>query len=129
MSPDDTIYALSTVPGRSAIAVVRVSGSRAHDSILTLTGSSDLPPARMLVKRRLVDVSGETIDEAMLVRFDGPGSYTGENSVEYHIHGGVSVASGQRRQGILQACTARFFSLFEQQTYIAIIALHNLKHI
>lgn len=93
MSATDTIYALSTVPGRSAIAVVRVSGSRAHDSIVRLTDSTELPPARQLVRRRLQASDGEVIDEAMLVRFDAPATYTGENTVEYQIHGGVSVAS------------------------------------
>jgi len=93
MTHTDTIYALSTVPGRSAIAVVRVSGPDAHDTILSLTREGELPPARMLVRRRLYDGDDSIIDDAMVVRFDAPASYTGENSVEYQIHGGISVAS------------------------------------
>ncbi|MEQ9490002.1 MAG: tRNA uridine-5-carboxymethylaminomethyl(34) synthesis GTPase MnmE [Alphaproteobacteria bacterium] len=92
MTATDTIYALSTVPGRSAIAVVRVSGPQAHQSLQALSDEAGLPPARLLARRRLIAPDGTMIDEAMVVRFDAPASYTGENIVEYQIHGGVSVA-------------------------------------
>lgn len=93
MTATDTIYALSTVPGRSAIAVVRVSGPAAHRSLLLLSGEVAIPPVRHLSRRRLLTSDGAIIDDAMVVRFDAPASYTGENSVEYQIHGGISVAS------------------------------------
>lgn len=93
MITTDTIYALSTVPGRSAIAVVRVSGPAAHQSLQSLTGDVALPPVRHLLRRRLLASDAAIIDDAMVVRFDAPASYTGENSVEYQIHGGISVAS------------------------------------
>ncbi len=97
MNSIDTIYALSTVPGRSAIAVVRVSGPRAHHALQAVSDEADLPPARQLARRRLIAPDGAMIDEAMVVRFDAPASYTGENIVEYQLHGGVSVADALLR--------------------------------
>ena len=87
---DATIYALSTGRPPAAIAIVRVSGAGAHEAARRIGG--DLPPARQAVLRRLSDPStGELIDEALVLRFDGPASATGENIVEFHCHGGRAV--------------------------------------
>ena len=87
---DATIYALSTGRPPAAIAIVRVSGAGAHEAARRIGG--DLPPARQAVLRRLTDPStGELIDEALVLRFDGPASATGENIVEFHCHGGRAV--------------------------------------
>lgn len=92
MAAHDTIYALSTAPGRGAVAVIRVSGPDAHDSLSALIPDQVLPKARQAVVRLLVR-PGTTapIDAALILRFDGPASFTGENVVEYHLHGGWSV--------------------------------------
>ena len=90
MSPNDTIYALASGRPPAAIAVVRISGPRAHEAATKLAGR--LPPPRQASLRTLVDPSsGLPLDEALIIRFDGPGSATGEDVVELHCHGGKAV--------------------------------------
>lgn len=88
----DTIYALATGAGRAGIAVVRVSGPQALESLRALCGSASLPQAR---HTKLVTLknpeTGQIIDEAVVILFHAPRSYTGEDVVEYHIHGGKAV--------------------------------------
>ena len=83
----DTIYAPSTGRPPAAIAIVRVSGPKAHEAAVKLGGG--LPRARQASLRPLIDPSsGILIDEALVLRFDAPGTATGENIVEFHCHGG-----------------------------------------
>ncbi|MEQ8698154.1 MAG: tRNA uridine-5-carboxymethylaminomethyl(34) synthesis GTPase MnmE [Bauldia litoralis] len=90
----DTIFALSSGRGRAGIAVVRVSGPRARGSIEALTGRPP-GPARRAALRRLSDpVSGDVLDQALVLWFPGPESVTGEDVAEYHIHGGPAVQEG-----------------------------------
>lgn len=86
----DTIFALATPPGRSGVAVIRVSGPAALDCATAL-GARTLA-AKVARLRRLVDpVSGEAIDQALVLRFDAPASFTGEDVVELQLHGGPAV--------------------------------------
>ncbi|MDA7689132.1 tRNA uridine-5-carboxymethylaminomethyl(34) synthesis GTPase MnmE [Candidatus Pelagibacter sp.] len=86
-----TIYALSTGPGVSGIAVVRVSGSQTSLVIETLTGKA-LPKARLATLRKIKKINtSELIDEAIILWFPGPQSYTGEDMAEFHIHGSKAV--------------------------------------
>lgn len=86
----DTIFALSSGRPPAAVAVIRVSGLKAHDAGRLFAGP--LPEARSVALRELKDpVSGEVLDEALVLRFDGPASATGEDSVELHCHGGRAV--------------------------------------
>ena len=83
-----TVFALSTAPGRSAIAVFRVTGPRAADALELLTGLAAPEPRRAVrVEIREPD-SGEILDDGLAIRFAAPASYTGEELVELHIHGG-----------------------------------------
>ena len=92
----DTIYALSSGRPPAAIAVVRVSGPLAHGAATRMAGQ--LPDARHAAVRELRDpVSGERLDEALVLRFDGPASSTGEDSVEFHCHGGRAVVDAVLR--------------------------------
>ena len=86
-----TIYALSTGPGVSGIAIIRVSGEDTSKVIKYLTGGQ-LPKARIatLCKIQNIDTS-ELIDEGIILWFPGPQSYTGEDMAEIHIHGGKAV--------------------------------------
>ncbi len=87
----DTIYAPATSPGRSSVAIVRVSGANAAKSLRQLTGRESHAP-RMATLSMLADpAAGELIDHAVVVYFQGPKSYTGEDVVEYHLHGGKAV--------------------------------------
>lgn len=84
-----TIFALATAPGRGAVAVVRVSGPGAREALLALTGAC--PKPRRASVRTLKSSKGEVIDRALVLWMPGPGSYTGEDSAEFHVHGGVAV--------------------------------------
>lgn len=85
----DTICALATAPGRAAVAVVRISGPDTRP-ILARLGARNLRDRRASL-RRLVGPGGETLDHALTLWFPGPGSYTGEDSGELHLHGGAAV--------------------------------------
>lgn len=87
--PAETIFALSSGAPPAAIAVIRVSGPGAHGAGEALAGS--LPPARKAAVRALRDGAGQLLDEALVLRFDGPASSTGEDLVEFHCHGGRAV--------------------------------------
>jgi tRNA modification GTPase len=85
----DTIYALSSGRPPAAIAVIRISGPGAHGAGRTLAGS--LPNARTAAVRELRGRDGDVLDEALVLRFDGPASATGEDLLELHCHGGRAV--------------------------------------
>ena len=85
----DTIFALSSGRPPAAVSIIRVSGPRAHNAGRQLAGS--LPEARHAAVRTLRDAEGEVLDEALVLRFDGPASSTGENIVEFQCHGGRAV--------------------------------------
>ena len=86
----DTIFALSSGRPPAAISVIRISGLAALDAATRLAGA--LPEPRMAAVRELRDPSsGELLDEALVLRFDGPASSTGENIVEFQCHGGRAV--------------------------------------
>ncbi|MBA4807315.1 tRNA uridine-5-carboxymethylaminomethyl(34) synthesis GTPase MnmE [Brevundimonas sp.] len=84
----DTIFALATPPGRGAIAVLRLSGP-AVEQTLTALGATRLKP-RMASVRDLAH-DGVRIDQALVLRFVAPHSYTGEDCAELHLHGGRAV--------------------------------------
>jgi tRNA modification GTPase len=85
--PPDTIYALSTAPGRAGVAVIRVSGPDSARALEVLTGCA-LPAPRLATRARLRSADGSPIDEALVLRFVAPSSFTGEDVSEFHIHGG-----------------------------------------
>lgn len=93
-SPDaSTIFAVSSGQGRAGVAVVRVSGPQAQAAVQALAGA--LPPPRQAMVRRLRDpASGETLDRALVLFFEGPASFTGEDMAEFHVHGGAAVLQG-----------------------------------
>ena len=86
-----TIYALSTGPGVSGVAIIRISGPQASNIIKSLT-SKKIPPPRVATLRKINNINtSELIDEGIIIWFPGPHSYTGEDMAEIHIHGGKSV--------------------------------------
>jgi tRNA modification GTPase len=84
----DTIFALATAPGRAAVAVVRVSGPGTLSIVEALCGRA--PKPRLAALRKLRH-QGVELDEALVLSFQGPASYTGEDSAEFHVHGGRAV--------------------------------------
>ena len=86
-----TIYALSSGPGISGVAVIRVSGKETISVIKALT-SKDLPRPRLATLRKINNSNTfELIDEGIILWFPGPQSYTGEDMVEFHVHGSKAV--------------------------------------
>ena len=84
----DTIFALATPPGRGAIAILRLSGP-GTGAALTALGAGGLKP-RVATLRDLAH-KGRAIDQALVLRFPAPNSYTGEDCAELHLHGGRAV--------------------------------------
>lgn len=92
MAGKDTIYALASAPGRGGVAVLRVSGDKAWDSLRILGGKlSKLSPRQAMLTKLYDPVSRETIDHALLLPFKAPASFTGEDVLEYHLHGGPAI--------------------------------------
>jgi tRNA modification GTPase len=86
-----TIYALSTGPGISGVAIIRLSGKDSLNVIKALT-HKDLPPPRNVALRKIFKPnSKDLIDEGLIMWFAGPESYTGEDMAEIHIHGSKAV--------------------------------------
>lgn len=89
MNATGTIFALASGAGRGAVAVMRLSGP---DTGAILAGIADgVPQPRRASLRRLRAPDGEPLDEALVLWFPAPGSYTGEDSAELHLHGGSAV--------------------------------------
>lgn len=87
----DTIFAEATAPGRAGVAVIRVSGPRAWDSVQKIAGS--VPHPRTASLRILRDESGSILDEALVLVFEEGSSFTGEYSAEFQIHGSRAVVN------------------------------------
>jgi len=86
-----TIYALSSGPGLSGIAVIRVSGSKAKKVITELT-KGKFPEPRIATLKKINNINtNELIDEGIIIWFPGPESYTGEDLAEFHVHGSRAV--------------------------------------
>ncbi len=86
-----TIYALSSGPGLSGIAVIRISGSQVKE-IIKLTTNGNLPKPRQATLKKFTKINkSELIDEGILIWFPGPESYTGEDMAEIHVHGSIAV--------------------------------------
>ncbi|MEX1233661.1 MAG: tRNA uridine-5-carboxymethylaminomethyl(34) synthesis GTPase MnmE [Roseovarius sp.] len=87
----DTIYAMSSAQGKAGVSVIRVSGPSAHAACLALCG--DIPPMRQASLRTLRDANGVPLDQALVLTFAAGSSFTGEESVEFQVHGSTAVVS------------------------------------
>ena len=86
-----TIYALSTGPGISGIAIIRISGEDTSKVIKSLTNTK-MPKPRVATLRKINKINtSELIDEGIILWFPGPDSYTGEDMAEIHVHGSKAV--------------------------------------
>ncbi len=93
-----TIYALSSGPGVSGVAIIRISGSETSEVIKSLT-KKDLPKPRMATLRKINHINtSELIDEGIILWFPGPESYTGEDMAEIHVHGGKAVVLALQKE-------------------------------
>jgi tRNA modification GTPase len=95
MSFMDTVFALATAPGRAGVAVIRISGPQALAACVKLCG--DIPEPRIASVRVLRDASGVRLDEALVIVFSQGASFTGEEVVEFHLHGSIAVVNAVLR--------------------------------
>ena len=89
MNDDDIIAAIATAPGRSGIGVIRISGPGLDALIRAIIGQ--LPAPRRAVVRDFRDACGQVIDQGIALYFPAPHSYTGQDMLELHGHGGPVV--------------------------------------
>jgi tRNA modification GTPase len=89
-----TIFALASGAGKAGIAVFRVSGPSAKMALNVLASETVMAPRRATRVRLIDPVSEELLDEALAIYFPGPASFTGEDVVELHVHGGRAVIAG-----------------------------------
>jgi tRNA modification GTPase len=95
-----SIFALSSAPGRAGVAVIRVSGPGAGPALDVL--APPRPEPRVARLRRICDAAGHAIDRGLVLWFPGPGSFTGEDLAELHVHGGRAVV-----QAVTEALSAQ----------------------
>jgi tRNA modification GTPase len=92
MGHDDTIFALTSAPGRAGIAVLRLSGPGARETLGAIVGH--VPAPRRAARARFRDpATGEPIDDGLALFFAAPHSYTGEDVAEFHSHGGRAIVA------------------------------------
>ncbi len=85
----DTIYALATATGKAGVAIVRISGPNARSAGLSMVNS--LPRERETGLRNLTGADGELLDRALVITFAKGQSFTGEEVVEFHLHGSTAI--------------------------------------
>lgn len=108
-----TLFALSSGAPPAGVAVIRISGPQAPRALLAMTATA-LPSPRRAVLRAVLDpVSRETLDRAMVLWMPGPGTATGDDVVEYHLHGGRAVVAAvlaalARCDGLVPATAGAF---------------------
>ena len=90
----DTIFALATARGKAGVAIVRVSGPKAFDAVVNLTGACPKPRTASL---RKVIWQGEVLDTALVLLFAEGESFTGESVAEFHLHGSLAVIEAVTR--------------------------------
>src|SRR5690242_9950220 len=88
-----TIFALATAPGLAGVAIIRVSGPKAIETLGLLTRKTPGAERHVNLRALFDTTTGERIDSALVLYFKAPHSYTGENVVEFQIHGGQAVQS------------------------------------
>jgi tRNA modification GTPase len=93
MTADDTIYAVSTGAPPAAIAIVRVSGAAAMGVARAIAGEGPLRPRHAALRVLRDPTTGTVLDRAILLSFPGPATATGEDLVEFHLHGGRAVVA------------------------------------
>ena len=91
----DTIFAQATASGRAGVSVVRLSGPTALEIGEKIAGA--LPASHHAAVRTIKTPSGGVIDRALVLPFHGPNSFTGEDVVEFHLHGSIAVVDAVLR--------------------------------
>lgn len=102
MANSDTIFALSSGGTPSGVAVIRLSGSQAFEMAQALC--ADIPRQRRTMLRSIRDRNGLVIDRGLVLSFPGPASFTGEDCIEFQLHGGRAVIAAVERELTALGC-------------------------
>ncbi len=94
MTDNDTIFALSSGAGTAGVAVIRLSGPRSIFALSELAGGKVPAPRTAALRTLKAPSTGERLDRALVLVFNSPASFTGEDVVELHVHGGRAVVEG-----------------------------------
>jgi tRNA modification GTPase len=95
----DTIHALSSGALPSGVAVIRMSGPASFAILRRLAGGRDLPLARSAMLRSIfAEETAQPIDQALIIRFPAPASFTGEDVAEIHCHGSIAVVAAVQHE-------------------------------
>src|SRR5688572_11684249 len=89
MSANDTIFALATPYGKSGVAIIRISGPKALDALVQLTGKKDFTP-NLAFTAAFNDTDDKLVDRGLALLFKAPKSFTGEDTAELHLHGSLA---------------------------------------
>jgi tRNA modification GTPase len=118
MRSDDTIFATASGFGRSAVCLIRISGDRTRAALEAMAGA--LPEPRRVALRILREpTTGEPLDQALVIWMPGPGSFTGEDQAELHIHGGLATrAAVLRALGSLEGCRPAEAGEFTRRAFL-----------
>jgi tRNA modification GTPase len=118
MRSDDTIFATASGYGRAAVCLIRISGRQSRFILETLAGS--VPAPRRAVVRVLREPgTGELLDQALVLWMPSPGSFTGEDQAELHIHGGLATrAAVLRALGSLKECRPAEAGEFTRRAFL-----------
>ncbi len=112
----DTIAAIATAPGRGGVGVVRVSGPASPEICRAIAG--DVVRDRRASFRRLVDARGAVMDEALVLLFRAPNSYTGEDVLELQCHGGQALLASVLRRCVELGCRLARPGEFTQRAFL-----------
>ncbi|WP_201862575.1 tRNA uridine-5-carboxymethylaminomethyl(34) synthesis GTPase MnmE [Microvirga soli] len=118
MRSDDTIFAIASGHGRSAVCLIRISGPESRNLLEQVTGG--LPEPRRAVVRTLRDPrTGDPLDQALVLWMPAPGSFTGEDQAELHIHGGLATrAAVLRALSSIENCRAAEAGEFTRRAFL-----------
>ena len=114
----DTIAAIATPPGTGGVSIIRISGSEALAIAARVSGTTPAPRRATLAHIR--DARGDTLDQALLLYYPAPHSYTGEDTLEIQGHGGIAVT-----QAVLAAVLDAGARLAEPGEYTRRAYLNN----
>ncbi|MGH8253582.1 MAG: tRNA uridine-5-carboxymethylaminomethyl(34) synthesis GTPase MnmE, partial [Steroidobacteraceae bacterium] len=112
----DTIVAAATPPGRGGVGIVRISGLLAATIARTMLGR--LPPARHATHTSFKSIDGEAIDSGLALYFPAPHSYTGEDVLELHGHGGPVPIESLIAQAVALGARRAHPGEFTQRAYL-----------
>jgi tRNA modification GTPase len=118
MRSDDTIFAIASGHGRTAVCLIRISGPESRNILESMAGK--VPDPRRAVVRTLRDpAGGEPLDQALVLWMPGPQSFTGEDQAELHIHGGLATrAAVLRALGSFENCRPAEAGEFTRRAFL-----------